>query len=500
MRGRTRPVPGQSPLAVQVPVGIVGGSVAGLALACGLAAQGVPCTVLDEGSGEDADRRPAVLGPRALEALARWGGAAPVRAAGVCLRRVRIRYRGETLGYLPTAELPTRHPVLVSLEEGVLRRTLADQARRSGLVEVRPPGRVVGLQARADRSRVLLADGSCSRFRFLAAACPDLRRLLGMALLGNQPPLPRFSGIAPEAARDEFELFLGVSGMAWTYPRPTGPAALAAEAWYPDVNLRDFREDLGLPVRSSLVAEPPAGETGFSATLQVGPLVLLGGAARSLPPGAWRSRDLDVAEAEALAWRVAAVLRGAPGDLMAGYELERRPRSLAMAALGPAWLPRLCRPGAMKLLAPLLRAGSVRNGLGEALAGLSGCYPPSSWCVEARAGRRPAPRPGMRLPEVRYEDESGRRCWLQDLAPARVLVLRFGEGPARDGYRVSRRRRGPGLLHDADGSLERALQGRPGEVMIVRPDGVVGYRAWPEDPRRTAAWLSQLGPREVAVP
>ena len=82
------------------------------------------------------------------------------------------------------------------------------------------------------------------------------------------------------------------------------------------MNLRDFREDLGLPARSSLEPEPPAAETGFAATLQVGPLVLLGGAARSLPPGAWRSRDLDVAEAEALPVRQ--VLVGSLACLRAG--------------------------------------------------------------------------------------------------------------------------------------------------------------------------------------
>lgn len=477
------------------PVGIVGASVAGLALACGLAAHGVRCAVFEQGVGDRERPAPAVLGARSLEALARWGGAAPVRAAGLSLRRIRIRYGGETLGYLPTAEIPSRHPVLACLEHGALLRTLADQARRTGLVDFRPPARVVGVQGRDGRVRLLLEGGRTATFRFLAATCPDMRRLLGIALLGNLPALPRWSGRGEPGAADEYELYLGPSGMVWTYPRLGGGVCLAAEAWRADTEAGVLGRELGLPGPFLLEPEPEVAESGFAATLRVGPVVLLGGGARTVPPGAWRSRDLDVAEAEALAWRLAALLRGAPEDLLVGYELERRPRSLALAALGPGWLPRLCSPRAVKVLGPLLRASFVRRGLGEALSGLSGSYPASSWCVDERPGRRqPGPRPGSRLPEVRYVDGQGRRRWLLDLVGPRPLVLRFGDGPPRSGFRVSARRSGEGLLHDSDGSLGRALRGRPGEVLVVRPDGVVGYRAWPEDSRRTRDWLARLGP------
>ena len=475
-------------------VGIVGASVAGLALACGLASQGVRCALFDQRPVRQEDPRPALLGPRSLEALARFGLALPVRRAGLSLRRARIRYRGQTLGFLPTSELPSRHPVLASLTLGALRRVLAEKALSTGLVALRPPARVVGVQGAERRVRILLEDGTTASFRFLAAACPDLRRLLGIALLGNQAPLPRWSGEAREAAGDELELFLGASGMALSYPRAGAPPALAAEAWSPQVSRWALREELDLPPGATLEEEPAPLESGYAATLAVGPVVLLGGAARSAPTGAWRARDLDVGEAEGLAWRLAALERGAPQDLLSGYELERRPQSLARAALVPNWLPRLCLPESARLLGPWLRVGFVRRGLGRALSGLSTAYRASSWCRDERPGPRPArPLPGSRLPEARYEDALGRRRWLQDLLGREPLVLRFGEGPPRGGFRVTRRSRGPNLLFDADGSLGKALRGRPGEVLIARPDGVVGYRAWPEDPRRTADWLAALG-------
>ncbi len=476
------------------PVGIVGASVAGLALACGLAAHGVPSVVFDQQAPRDQDQAPALLGPRALEALSRWGVAAALRRSARCLRRLRILYRGRPLGFLSTSDLPTRQAVVASMELGRLRQVLARQALATGLVDLRPPARVIGLQGLERRARILLEDGSTASFRFLAAACPDLRRYLGIRLVVAPEVGPTWCGQACLAPQDELVLHLGASGMACSYPREGGPAAVAAEAWAPGVDLPRFREDLRLSEDFGLQQGSAGAPSGVAAALVVGPVALLGAGARSLPAGAWRSRDLDVLEAEALAWRLAAVGRGAPQELLVGYDSERRPRSAAREALGPTWLPRLCHPEVARFLGTFLQSRLLRRRLAGALWGLAGAYRPSSWCLDERPGRRPAPPiPGMRLPEVRFQDAAGQRRWLHDLLGREPLVLRFGDGQPQAGWRISRRACGPGLLFDADGSLGRALRGRAGEVMIVRPDGVVGYRAWPEDPRRTAAWLATLG-------
>ncbi len=482
------------PIAMPASVGIVGATVAGLALACGLADQGLACQVLDQGLPTVEEDHPVALGPRSLEAMARWGLAGQFRELAPAMRRIRAFYQGQELGCVSTSELPTRHPFHACPTRGRLRRLLADVARSSGRVELAPCARVVGVQARSHRVRILLEDGSTRTFRFLAATCASLRRLLEIPLLPDPGLSWRASGTAPSAPGDELGLYLGPSGMAWTCPRLDEPPFLAAEAWEEARGSVELGQELQLPGDFLLGAESGGVEVGTASTWSLGPVFLLGGGARSLPAGAWRSADSDVAEAEALAWRMAAVHRGAPERLLDGYGLERSAQSRARVSLARSWLPRVCRPDLVRALVPFLRVGLFRHPLGQALGGLTGCYRPSEWCLDERPLRhRPPPRPGMRLPEVRFQDETGRRGWLLDLVGRRPLVLRFGEGPSLGGFRVSARNRGPGILHDGDGSLQRALNGRPGEVLLVRPDGVVGYRAWPEDPRRSAAWLAGLG-------
>lgn len=461
---------------MEEPVGIVGGSIAGMALACALAAFGVPCAVYD--GGEPPDPGPAVLGSRSLEALARWSA---LPTTGRAFRRTRILYAGEAIGYLPTAEIATRHPYLQAVHRPELVRELRERALATGRVRFCPV-RVAGVQGRDDRARVLL-EGTTATHPWLAVASGGVRRLLGVPLRANVPEAPAWSGLSPGVPDDELELRLGPSGMAWTYPVPGASPALAAEAWR-QTALPDLRTELGLPATAVLEPEPPTGDTGFAAALQVGRVLLLGGAARTEPPRAWRCLDSDVGEADALAWRLAAVTRGADPDLMRGYEAERAPWNQARAALGPSWLPRLTRPDTMALLGPLLKAAFVRKALGEALVGLGGRYAPSRWCVDDRTGSRRGPAPGMRLPELRYEDGDGRRRWLLDLVGREPLVLRFRRGHVESPA---------GPIVDRDGSLGRALRGRPGEVVVVRPDGILGYRGWPERPDRTADYLRRLG-------
>lgn len=461
---------------MEEPVGIVGGSVAGMALACALADFGIPCALYDDGKPPEAG--PAVLGTRSLEALARRGA---LPQTGRAFRRTRILYRGETLGYLPIAELPTRHPYLRAVQRPELVRELRDRALATGRVRLRT-GQVLGVQGREDRARVLL-EGTTATHSWLAVTTARLRRLLGVPLRANVPEAPSWSGTSSGVPDDELELRLGPSGMAWTYPVPGAPPALAAEAWR-ETDLPDLRTELGLPATATLESDPLPADTGFAAALQVGRVLLLGGAARTEPPRAWRCLDSDVGEADALAWRLAAVIRGADPDLMRGYEAERAPWNRARAAVGPSWLPRLTRPDTMALLGPLLKAAFVRKGLGEALVGLGGRYAPSRWCVDDRTGSRPGPAPGMRLPELRFEDGDGRRRWLLDLVGRQPLVLRFTTGHVQTPA---------GPVADRDGTLGRALRGRPGEVLVVRPDGIIGYRGWPERPASTADYLRRMG-------
>lgn len=250
------------PIAMPASVGIVGATVAGLALACGLADQGLACQVLDQGLPTVEEDHPVALGPRSLEAMARWGLAGQFRELAPAMRRIRAFYQGQELGCVSTSELPTRHPFHACPTRGRLRRLLADVARSSGRVELAPCARVVGVQARSHRVRILLEDGSTRTFRFLAATCASLRRLLEIPLLPDPGLSWRASGTAPSAPGDELGLYLGPSGMAWTCPRLDEPPFLAAEAWEEARGSVELGQELQLPGDFLLGAESGGGKWG----------------------------------------------------------------------------------------------------------------------------------------------------------------------------------------------------------------------------------------------
>jgi 2-polyprenyl-6-methoxyphenol hydroxylase-like FAD-dependent oxidoreductase len=213
-----------------------------------------------------------------------------------------------------------------------------------------------------------------------------------------------------------------------------------------------------------------------------GRVLLAGDAAHTHPPTGGQGLNTSVQDAYNLGWKLAAVLKGAPGDLLASYEEERRPIAAEMLGL------------ATKLLEAAKR-GSMRRG--REVHQLDLGYPESSLAMEApqRSGGVLA---GDRAPDAPIRGAAG--------MPTRLFKLFQGPHWTLLGYEVGSVRAfepRPGLRIHAvgprgdvidDGDHVRAAYGlSPGDWVLVRPDGYVGAIVSSDYVQALEAYLQNVG-------
>jgi hypothetical protein len=214
-----------------------------------------------------------------------------------------------------------------------------------------------------------------------------------------------------------------------------------------------------------------------------------------------------------LAWKLAAVRRGAPEALLDTYQAERRPaaahvlaqtrRNAVVVSSGSAAV----RAGRRMVLPLVTRIGPVRHRILNELTMLSVSYPPdvlpgSPPCPSLRERLTGAPTVGQRAPNAHIVRD-GRPARLWDVvAPRAHTLLCFDAGQANEVHRLADLgleggndvtviivRRGDPLpggagadhrsrveVHDADGRAHRTYAASKPLGVLVRPDGVIAWR------------------------
>jgi 2-polyprenyl-6-methoxyphenol hydroxylase-like FAD-dependent oxidoreductase len=240
-----------------------------------------------------------------------------------------------------------------------------------------------------------------------------------------------------------------------------------------------------------------------------GPFFLAGDAAHLHSPAGGQGMNAGIQDALNLGWKLAFATRVARPSpvLLNSYERERRPadqrvlratHAIFWAEAGGHPLAQLARSVLVPLGAPLLPWLTRRRRLMTAGArllsqfGLN--YRRSPLSVEGVPRARSGPRPGSRVADTEVSC-GGARVRLHALL-AEPGVGSFGRGP------VVQAPVGRGPIVEApigsgpaDARIHvHRLIDRPGTgVLIVRPDGYVGFRAAAVDPRQIADWLSLVG-------
>lgn len=176
-------------------------------------------------------------------------------------------------------------------------------------------------------------------------------------------------------------------------------------------------------------------------------------AGRLFGVGAGPGTDIRLQDAANLSWKLIAVLRdGADPDLLASYAIERA-HAIRYAARRAAWLARL-GPGGIRAG---LRIAPVAGYAARAVSGLALSYP-------REAGRHRLD--GRRAQDRVLADGTGRRLY-EALREQRPVVLASPELLAGTDL--------PSLLDLWAGRVLASSPSGPASLMLIRPDGYVGW-------------------------
>ena len=469
---------------------ICGAGAAGLTLALDLARRGVPFRLVERQDAPFHGSRGKGIQPRTLEVFEDLGIVDRAVALGGPYPPQRMHAADGSHADVPIAAAqaatpaePYGTPLMLPqyLTEQVMRERLLELGRRvefgralTGL-EQDADGVVVTLDGRGGAMRVRAryvvgTDGGRSTVRHLLGIdfpgkTMHVRALVAdVALTGlERDAWHRFNGddmarrieVCPLAGTDLFQIQAPIP--------PEGDVDLSAQALDAMIRDRTGRDDVH--VHSVSWASAYTMNARLADRYRAGRVFLAGDAAHTHPPTGGQGLNTSVQDAYNLGWKLAAVLAGAPADLLDSYEAERRPVAAAMLQLSTALLDAARKGGEMR------RGREVRQ--------LDLAYPdsPLSFALPARSH---GIQPGARAPDAVVLGAGGQPTRLftlfagphwtllgRDVAPGVADALR------RPGLRVHLF--GPrGDLIDAHGHVQAAYGLQPGELVLVRPDGYVG--------------------------
>lgn len=353
----------------KIPVLIVGAGPVGLASALVLGHHGVPSIVCERRDGINPHPRAHVVSTRSMELFRSWGIADQVKDDALdpswLMHFVwKATLAGEELGRVSLDELPEEDILrrmfasaegLQSCAQDRVEQHLLDAVLAQGVADIRYGTNVVGLKANDDEVQVALggegqesvlaqyavgADGSSSWVREQAGikmrGMPPLGRQINVyfhadlrSFLGERP------GILYWAINSNVRgVFIAMDGVdRWTFNVEYNPAVEGVEDYTPERCVTLLQEAIGADVDievRSVGTWTMSAET--ARTYSNGRIFLAGDAAHRFPPTGGLGMNTGLADADNLAWKLAAVVKGWGSErLLATYQAERKPVALLNA-------------------------------------------------------------------------------------------------------------------------------------------------------------------------
>ena len=509
---------------------VVGAGPTGLTLALQAHDHGADVRVVDRRSGPVRPSRAMIMYPRTLEVLRPLGVSDALLARGNRRPTVALHLGRHVVpagvGDLPLPDTAFPHLLLIrqSDVEAVLLQAVLDRGlqvewntefetvrlRRGGPVAtVRRDGAVIPIQA----DFLVGADGSTSRVRsavgigFHGAAYAADVVLADVELIGVGT-----ASAHAVAARGGLILLFPLGEQAAWRMLATVPAT-SRDQPFGQLGPPVSRSELDLLVDSSGVGAHITDVTWSSrirvqrrlaSSYRSGPVLLAGDAAHTFSPAGGQGMNTGIQDATNLGWKLAmlSATGNSDGPLVASYEAERRHVAQLTSVLthllfwgeaGSGVLASVLRGSIAPLAAPIIPVLLKRRRLTapafRVLSQLSWNYRGSPLSIElgarVRAHQRgPHEHPGDRMGNESLLLHSGRHA-LHDLT-------------ATTGFSV--------LLHrDADAvvvpdglvQVYRVLSWPGRDVLVVRPDGYLGYRGPTEG---AVTWLALAGVRGYGPP
>jgi 3-(3-hydroxy-phenyl)propionate hydroxylase len=328
------------------PVVVVGAGPVGLTAAIDLALHGVPVVLLDESDRIGDGSRGICYAKRTLEILDRLGLGESLVAKGVTWKFGKIYLRDQivvSFDLLP--EDGHKMPAFINLQQFYLEKALVDRAAEVGAVDLRWRNRVVGIESRNDGVRlaidtpdgpyridadwVIAADGARSTVRdllklgFAGLTFEDKFLIADVRMAADLPTERRF-WFDPPFHSGQSALMHRQPDNVWRIDLALGADADAEAEQRPERVLPRLKKVLG---DTSFEVEWVSLYRFNCRRLQRfvhGRVIFAGDAAHQVSPFGARGGNSGMQDAENLAWKLAAVLRGhAPPSLLDSYDRER---------------------------------------------------------------------------------------------------------------------------------------------------------------------------------
>jgi 2-polyprenyl-6-methoxyphenol hydroxylase-like FAD-dependent oxidoreductase len=522
-----------------VDVLVVGAGPTGLALAAQLAAHGVRPRLIDRAADRVHESRALAIQPRTLEVLAGLGITDHLVAAGNPAVQLRLHTARRTVS-LPLFDLglhDTAYPYLLFLSQAETERILEEHLHTAGItVERRTELTTMEQIGEAVECRLRHADGTeqAVTARYVVGCDgghSTVRQLAGIGFEGGSYPQTfvladtEADGIAPDAAH----AFLSAQGMLLFFPlrHPTTWRMLAmrprTKPAPPDASptLGEVQSLADAYTGGAVQLHDPVWMTNFrlhhraATRYRTGGVFLAGDAAHIHSPAGAQGMNTGIQDAVNLGWKLAHTLHGATDPaLLDSYQTERAPigrlvlrftdRAFTIAtSTNP--LIRLARTRLAPAIVPLAgRANTGRAYAFRAISQLAINYRHSPLSTNGPKPPSRHPKAGDRLPDAPLLHQGHATTLHQITAAPGWHLLLFGGSHAAD-KESGLAGRYPGQLHVhhlQHAGNEQALR-RLGithattAVLVVRPDGHVGYRAGHPSDRALddylARWLPDPG-------
>ncbi|CAN7728511.1 FAD-dependent oxidoreductase [Variovorax sp. LjRoot130] len=489
------------------PVVVVGAGPVGLALAIDLAQQNVPVVLLDNDNRLSTGSRAICFAKRSLEVFDRLGCGERMVGKGVSWNLGRVFFRNEQIyefDLLP--EEGHERPAFINLQQYYVEGYLAERAAQLPLIDIRWNNKVIGVAQHDEHALLTIEtpDGSYQLAADYVAACDgsrsSVRELIGKESKGRifkdrfliadvkmklDRPAERWFWFDPEFHPNQSVLLHMQPDNVWRIDFQLGWDADPEEERKPENIIPRVRALLGEDAQFELEW---ASVYTFACLrmdrFRHGRVLFAGDSAHGVSPFGARGANSGVQDAENLAWKLAAVLRGdAPDALLDSYATEReyaadeniRNSTRATDFITPkSEVSRLFRDAVLELAKrhDFARA-LVNSGRLSVPATLHGS-PLNTPDADAFSGRMV---PGAVAADAPVTLAGGRSGWLlRELGGTAFTALVFGEGePAERSARAVaeadaslRVLRVP--LAEANALAAQRYDAQPGTVYLLRPD------------------------------